>query len=150
MTIATNDLIVKFGTQTSVVSSGSLVSSTAMSIGADITALVNADDVQFASLVLVATFALATTAGAVVNIHARRLSVDGASSEAVPLAGSSGQYVGSFVCTGATSEVLVADWVALDGLKTSQSTEFYLENVSGQNMSAGWTLKATPMTNGPK
>jgi hypothetical protein len=48
-----------------------------------------------------------------------------------------------------TNYALQTGPVDLPMMKTSQEYEFYLQNSCGVTMSAGWTLKITPMALGP-
>ena len=59
-------------------------------------------------------------------------------------------YIGSFPhnnpSTGAQTASMRA---ALPNTKTSQTYNFYIENQTGQTISAGWDLHVTPLTIGP-
>lgn len=154
MAIATNDLIAKFGSLTSIDDgSTSSVASAAFSVAADITAWTNTDDVPFAKFLLNCQWATVTSvANKVVAIHARPINVDGTSDPVAPSASRS-RAIGYFNCYAAainTDYLFESDLCELPNLKSGQEYEFYLENLTGQTISAGWTLKIMPETRGPK
>lgn len=59
------------------------------------------------------------------------------------------KFLGSFPVENVTSAQYVAIDVRLPNTKTSQEYDFYIENQTGQTISAGWDLYVTPKTIGP-
>jgi hypothetical protein len=154
MAISTDSLIDFFGTQDSVDDgSTSSIADAAFSVAADITAWTNDDDAPACVMVLKCQFATAPTDGTVINVHGRKMDVDGTNDSPVPDAANLDQIIGNFTVDGtvatATDAYLTTNWMPLHNHKTSQQYEFYLENKTGQTISANWTLKITPCTKGP-
>jgi len=155
MAIAAKDLVDKFGTQT-VVDSGATASvlNASFSASADQLVFTNTDDVPNAVFVLSCQWAVLPTDNSVINLYARKLNVDGVNDTAIPDAANLDQYIGAFVADGTvavvTTAFLTTAVLALPNHVSGQQYEFYIENQSGQTISAGWTLKLTPLTIGPK
>jgi hypothetical protein len=119
------------------------VNSTAFSAAPDASlAAANHFNYPWADFVLTATFASAVGAGALVYLYRRDIDIDGTADAAVPSANLRSILVGKFDIPNTAS----SGSFPLPNVPLSAKCEFYLENVSGQNMSAGWTLKATPKT----
>lgn len=154
MAIATNDLIAKFGSLTSIDDgSTSSIASAAFSVAADISAWTNSDDVPYARFILKCQFATVTSvANKAVVLHARPINIDSTNDPVAPSA-SRLMQVGAFNIYAAaitTDYYFESSLVELPLLKSGQEIEFYLENLTGQTISAGWTLKIMPLSYGPK
>lgn len=156
MTIAANDTIRKYGAEDTVSAGGgtSAVTNGSYSAGGDAAAWTNDDDASLASFVLTMQYPSGTIAAGGVQLFARLLNTDGAVDEPVPSVNWEGHQLGSFP-TGAgmsasTSYPLELGPVELPSKKSSQEYEFYIKNSCGVTISAGWTLKVTPVTEGPK
>ena len=154
MPIATNDLIVKFGTLASVDDgTTSTIATAAFSVAADIVAWTNADDVPEAQFILSAQWATITgVANKAVIIHARPINIDGTLDPVIPSASRfmPVAYFNVFAAVINTTYYFESTKCVLPLLKTAQEFEFYLENQTGQTMSASWTLKIMPQSAGPK
>lgn len=130
------------GTTKTLVSSGAAVTSGSMSAASASTYGTNADgsDYPHAEFVLTVTFGAAPTVGKIVSLFARAMDIDGTADAPAPSTTYLRRFVGSFVVSAATSQSLIirAEDVPL-------LAEYYAYNVdTGQSMSSGWTLKATP------
>ncbi|MCC7082181.1 MAG: hypothetical protein IT530_16030 [Burkholderiales bacterium] len=154
MTIATNDRIEKFGAQASVDDgSTSAIASGAFSVAADIAAWTNTDDAPMAALVLRCQWATVTgVANRAVNVYVRLLNIQGTNDPVSPGVNRFGTYLGSFTiyAASANTDYYFDARVELPNMQSGQEYEFYLENQSGQTISAGWALWVTPVTDGPK
>lgn len=158
MTISTNDAVRKFGTQTTVTAGGgtAAVSATAgtYSASGDAAAWTNSDDVPLASFVLTVQYPSGTITAGGIQLMARLLNTDGTGDEPATTANWIGHWLGNFLTgTGmaATTNYSIAlGPVELPCAKTGQEYEFYVVNNCGVQLTAGWTLKITPTTDGPK
>ncbi len=156
MPIETDDLIVKHGTQDTVTAGGgtSAVSNGAFSAAADAVEWTNDDNTPLGKFALTWQYASGTIAAAgQIHLYARLKNIDGAADEAQPDASNKKHLLGSFrVDSGlatATNEV-IAESFPLVANAASQVYEFYIENETNVTISAGWILKVTPGTEGPK
>ena len=154
MAIGTDSLIDFFGTQVSVDDgTTSTISNNAFSAVGDITTFTNADDAPSCVMVLQVQFGTAPADGSVINIYAQKLNVEGTNDSPVPDGNNLDQYIGSFVVDGtvgsSTDMFLVTNWMTLPNHKTSQEYDFYIENKTGQTISANWNWFITPSTKGP-
>jgi hypothetical protein len=77
------------------------------------------------------------------------LDVQSTNDQEIPDADYGHVYVGSFPVNNVTSAQYQAIDISLPNGSTSQQYEFYVENKSGQSMSAGWDIYVTPKTYGP-
>jgi hypothetical protein len=155
MAISTNDQVDKFGSLTSVDdTSTSSIASAAFSVSADITAWTNTDDVQYAYFVLMCQWGTVTNvANKAVNIYARPINIQSTNDPVVPSASNLWQCIGGFNVYAAaisTDYYFFSSRCRLPNLKSGQEFEFYLENLSGQTISANWDLWIMPETSGPK
>ena len=138
------ELITVRGTEKTIVSSGTAVSSGAMSAASAATYGTTADGADYpdAEFVLTVTFGAAPTVMRTLALYARPLDIDGTSDSPVPSTTYQQKMVGSFVVSGDTTQSLICTARNLPKL-----AEYYVYNVdTGQSMSAGWTLKVTPLS----
>ena len=154
MAISTDSVIDFFGTKDAVDdTSTSSIADAAFSVTADITAWTNDDDSPACVMQLTCQWSVVPTDGSVINIYARKMNIDGTNDSPIPSAANLDQYIGSFVADGAvgtaTDAYLVTNWLTLPNHYTSQVYEFYIENQTGQTISADWDLDITPVTKGP-
>lgn len=155
MSIGTNDLIDKFGTLTSVDDgSTSSIATGAFSVAADISAWTNTDDVPFANFVLKCQWATVTgVANKVVNVYARPINIQSTNDPVAPGTNRAAQGIGAFSVYAAgtgTDYFFDSGICRLPNVKSGQEYEFYLENQTGQIISASWALWIMPITQGPK
>lgn len=153
MAIGTNDAIEKFGTQDAVDDgSTSSIADGAFSVAADITAWTNDDDAPSGRFVLRCQWGTVTSiAGKAVNLYGRPMNVEGTNDPPAPSANYLREALGSFTAPAASASTDV--WLTLDvdlpNFYSSQVWEFYLENLTGQTIAAGWAMWVTPATIGP-
>lgn len=89
------------------------------------------------------TFATAPTEGTVLALYARPINIDSTNDAEVPEATRPTVYIGSFV----VNNVTTAQYAELLAEDVPWEAEYYIHNNgTGQTVSAGWTLKATPCT----
>ena len=135
------------GTTTSAVTDGSFSAGTG-----DLVAWTNDDDAPEAAFALEFTTATTGDANSSLLLHARLMNVGsaGTEDEEVPDANFTQHFLGFFShnnpSTGAQTAALRA---VLPNTVTSQVYEFYVENLTGQTISAGWELSVTPISIGP-
>lgn len=99
-----------------------------------------------AKFVLKCTFATAPTEGSVLALYARPLDIDGTDDAEAPETTRPTVFVGSFIVNNVTTSQ-VMELLAQD---VPWNASYYLHNNgTGQAVSAGWTLKVTPFTEGP-
>lgn len=97
-------------------------------------------DVQF---VLRATFGVAPVEGAVIALYAQQLNLDGTDGADQAETTRPGKFIGAFV----VNNVATTQTLELIAEKVPRFASYWLHNVNtGQSISAGWTLKATPTT----
>ena len=156
MAISTNDAIRKYGTQDTVSAGGgtSAVSSGAYSASGDAATWTNDDDSDQASAVLTFQYPSGTITTVGVQLLCRLLNINGTTDEPALTANWTGHFLGSFrTGTGmsaTTNYAIETGPFILPSAKSSQEYEFYVLNSCGVTMTAGWTLKITPVADGPK
>ena len=155
MTISTNATVWFFGTEDTVTAGGgtSAVSNAAYSAAADAAAWTHDDDSQQASFVLTFQYPSGTITTGGIQLFARLINNNGTTGEPQPGTTWMGHFLGNFnTGTGmaaTTNYAVELGPVDLPLKKTSQEYEFYVLNSCGVTMTAGWTLKVTPMAIGP-
>lgn len=103
-------------------------------------------DFPLADFVLKADFGGAVGAGSVVNLYRQDLNIDGANDSPAPATTYKNLFVGSFVIPEGTS---ATGYYPLTDVPLIKDQQFSIENKTGQNISVGWDLKATPKTYEP-
>lgn len=153
MAISTNDLIDKFGTQDTVTTGtpGSIANN-AFSVAGDVALWTNDDDAPLAVFVLTCQWATVTNVSKKrVALYARVMNIDGTSDPVAPSSNRKAQPIGAFLvyaASTATNYLFDSGIVRLPNANVDQQYEFYIENQTSQTISAGWSLKVTPMTQG--
>lgn len=153
MAIGTGSLIDFFGTQDEVtVTTPSAVTDDSFSVTADINAWTNDDDALTAKALLVAQWAVAPTVFGRIKLYARLTNIHGSDASPVPSADYKGDLIASFRpelnCNINTDIYLPSEEFILPNLEASQRYEFYIENNTGQTISAGWDLHIGPKAAG--
>lgn len=154
MAIDADALIDVFGTMDSVDDgSTSSVANAAFSVAADITTWTNDDDAPLANFILKCQWATVTgVTNKTINLYARPMNVDSTDDTVSPGTSLRAILIGAFKVYAASASTnytfVIADAV-LPNIKASQEYEFYLENLSGQTISSGWTLKVMPKSKEP-
>lgn len=155
MAIGTNDAIRKYGTQDTVSAGGgtSAVSSGAYSASGDAVAWTNDDDSDQASAVLTFQYPSGTITTGGVQLLCRLLNIDGTTDEPALTANWQGHFLANFVTgtgmSATTDYAIESGPFILPSTKASQEYEFYVRNSCGVTMTANWTLKITPVADGP-
>ncbi len=155
MAIDTDDAIFKFGTQDKIDSTSGTVANNVFSVAGDVDSTwTNDDNAPFGSAVLACAFATMPTAGSI-GLYARLLNIEGTNDENPPLAaGYQPNQVGSFpidfnVANGVTFRTTIPHF-AMPQAGLDQAIEWYIKvQDTGQTLSSGWTLHATPKSLGP-
>lgn len=152
MTIGTDALIDFFGTQDAVTTTGSSTTDGSFTSAGTWT---NDDDAPDAAALLVAQWATATSiAGKAIHLYGRLHNVQSTNDASAPSSTNRVVYLGTFIApasTGATDFYmpLTTGRMRLPNQYTSQVYEFYIENSTGQTISANWSLYVTPISPGP-
>jgi len=149
MAISTDARIDFFGNQDTLGTTSAAVAIGAFSLATDLSTWVNDDDVREASVTLAITFASAPDANSSIPLFLRLLDIEGTNDQEVPSATFQHVYVNSFPVNNVTSAQRISIDISLPNMKTSQNYEYYLQNLTGQIMPAGWDVFPTPKTDGP-
>ena len=154
MAISTDAVVLFWGTPDTLGTTTSAVSNAAFSDGTnDLVAWTNDDDAPLAIFALEFTTATTGNAGSTIDLYARPLNIGDAGTEdaEVPDANFGHMYLGSFPHNNPSTSAQVATFgmVGLPNVVTSQIYNFYIQNNTGQTISAGWELTVTPVTFGP-
>lgn len=156
MAIAENALIEFFGTPDVVDgTTPGAVASDGFSIIDAATGLIawtNDDDAPSATFVLTFDLAVTGTEGSVINLYTKLVDIDGSTGDTEdPSAENLTAYLGSFLYDdNATTSSMIATCIAkLPNMMTQQVHHFFIENKTGQQIDAGWSLRVTPLTYGP-
>ncbi len=150
MAIGTDAAVEFFGTQDDLDSTSALVASNGFSIATDLVTWTNDDDAPQASIILELTMNVAAADNSGVNLYFRALNVEGTNDDSVPEAEYQHTFIGFFpVLNGITSLQRSTKRIALPNFETSSEWEVYIENKTGQQIDAGWTVFVTPITIGP-
>tara|TARA_R110000850_G_scaffold104096_1_gene214339 strand:- start:21 stop:476 length:456 start_codon:yes stop_codon:yes gene_type:complete len=139
-----------FGTQDTLGTSSAAVSDAAFSIATDLSTWTNDDDAQVASVTLLANFAVAPDANSAVNLFYRLLNVEGIYDNPIPDSNFQHTFAKVIPLNDATGDQYVTVIVSLENGYSSQQYEFYIQNESGQTISAGWNLYVTPKAVGSR
>lgn len=149
MTIGTDAARGFFGTQDTLGTSSSAVSDDAFSVAADLSTWVDTDNALKASVILLANFSVAPTANSAIILYLRLLDIQSTNDQSVPNANFKHVMAGRFPLDATTSAQYCPIDIFLPGTKESQNYEFYLHNLSGQSLPAGWDIFVTPKATGP-
>ncbi len=149
MAISTDAAINFFGTQDTLGTSSATVADAAFSIAGDLSTWTNDDDAPQASVTALIDYSVAPDANSVVNLYLRLLNTQSTNDQETPDANFQHTFVGSFPVNDVTTNQYITIDISLPNGQTSQQYEFYIENVTGQTIQAGWDLYVTPKTIGP-
>lgn len=142
-----NEIIRSFGTQKTLEANGGTIANNAITQANDASYSTSADGANYPDAEFVASFSfsVAPTEGTVLALIARTLNIDGTNDAEVPEAARADRYVGQFV----VNNVTTTQYAACFARNVPREADYYLLNSgTGQTVSAGWTLKVTPMTFG--
>lgn len=150
MAIGTNSAIEFYGTQDDLGSSSAEVTDGSFSIASDVAQWTNDDDAPSASITLLADWdTTGPDANSVVNLYAKLHNTEGTNDGEVPDANHRHVYIGTFPMNDVLTNQYITIKVALPNYKTSSLYEFFVENITGETLQAGWILYITPITIGP-
>lgn len=156
MAIGTDASIDFFGTQDTVTAGGgtSAVNDGAYSAAADTDTWTNDDDAKYAAFALKFQYPSGTIDKNGIRLYARLMNIDGTNDEPQPDANWDNHFLGIFqtdagLAVTTDNYLTLGHNVRLPNQYTSQVYEFFIYNDCGVQMSAGWTLKVTPITDGP-
>lgn len=150
MAIDSGDAVNSFGTQTTVSDTTANVADLAFSVAGDAATFPNTDNAPQASFVAMFNFSVSPDTNSAVNLYCRPMNIDGGNDQEVPSASFRHGFLDSFPVDAVTTAQYVSVDVVLPNTYSGQVYEFYIENITGQTIPAGWTLKITPKTLGPK
>jgi hypothetical protein len=149
MAITTNDMIVKLGTTKTLEANGASIANNTV-IQADdamYSIIDDGDNAPDAEFVLACTYATAPTVNTTIDLYAAEQDIDGTNDAANPTTTYKPRYIGSFV----VNNVTTTQYLKLRACDVPTIARYFLHNNgTGQTVSAGWTLKVTPRTVGPK
>lgn len=139
------ETIVVFGAPKTLEANGGSIANNALAQADDATYDIVTDGGSFPGALFVAavTFASAPTEGTVIALLARPLDIDGAADAQAPEATRPVRFIGSFI----VDNVTTTQYMECVADRLPKVASYYLHNLgTGQTVSAGWTLKVTPMT----
>lgn len=139
------EIIRLFGTTKTLEANGASAASAAIVQANDATYSTSADGGNYPDAEFVVSFAFATapTENGVLALVAQLLDIDGTSDAEVPEATRADRFIGNFI----VNNVTTTQFAALFARNVPRLASYYLLNTgTGQTLSAGWTLKVTPMT----
>jgi len=149
MAIDTNDMIVKLGTTKTIEASGASIANNTIVQANDATysIIADGDNAPDAEFVLACTYATAPTVNTTIDLYAAEQDIDGTNDADNPTTTYKPRYIGSFV----VNSVTTTQYLKLRASDVPTVAYYYLHNNgTGQTIGAGWTLKVTPRTVGPK
>lgn len=146
-----NDSIDKFSAQTALDDTSGSVADDAYSVTGDLIEWTNTDDAPLATIILLATIPIAPSSlRQTINLYAQLLDIDGTDDALVPSDSFQQIPLGSFPVDTITTAQIIPLQIALPNAETSQKYKFFIKNITGQTISAGWDLKIRGKTIGPK
>jgi hypothetical protein len=144
-----NETIVTLGTPVTLEANGAAISNNNVGIADDDTYVRSSDGGGFRDVLFRATltFATAPTENAPVIVLLRPLNIGGAGNHAETPENGATTFKGLAACAFVVNNVTTAQYVEAVGYNVPADFEAYLwNNATGQTISAGWTLTATPQT----
>lgn len=150
MAIGTDSAIDFFGTQDTLGTSSAAVTNGSFSIASDLSTWVNDDDAKFASIVLLADWnTTAPDVNSSIKLYARLLNIQSTNDQDVPDANFQHVFMGRFPVNDVLTNQYIPIIISLPNNETSQNYEFYINNLTGQTIQAGWDIFITPKAIGP-
>ena len=145
MALVAGTSIETFGGSVQVITGATQVVDDAFSAQGDCVAWTNSQNASFASFLLTAIFASAPTVNTPVNLYARLINISGTDDELIPSTTYQPHFLGSLIVGAATNQwVMLADAPLPNG-QDAQQFEFFIENKSGQTLTAAtWNLAINP------
>ena len=154
MAIGADSAILFWSTADALGNTTSAVTAASFSDGTnDLDAWTNSDDAPLAIFALEFTTATTGDAGSTIDLYAMPLNIGNAGTEdsEIPDSNFKHIYLGSFPHNNPSTSAQTATFglVGLPNVITSQIYNFYIQNNTGQTISASWELTVTPVTYGP-
>ena len=140
-----NEVTRAFGTIRTLEANGGSIANNAIAAAddADYSTATHGSNYPDAEFVASFTFSVAPTEGTVLALIARTINIDGTADAEAPEATRADRFIGNFV----VNNVTTLQYAACFGRNVPREASYYLLNSgTGQTVSAGWTLKVTPMT----
>lgn len=140
-----SEIIYAVGTVKTLASSGAAIANGSLAQATTASYDVVADGSGFTDgeFVLTGTFATAPTEGTVLALYAQPLDVDGTLDAETPETTRPTMRIGTFV----VNNVTTTQTIVCRGYDLPLLASYYIHNVNtGQQLSAGWTLKVKPLT----
>lgn len=143
-----DEVIYTYSSQVTLEASGGSCASDAY-VAADDADLTSANTGNFplADFALSCAFGAGIAAGKSINLYRRDLNIDSTNDEPAPSASWPNSLVGIFQL--ASGHGTDTSYYSCPDVPLTQNCEFHIQNKTAQNLSAGWTLKATPKTTKP-
>lgn len=156
MAIGTGAVIDFFGTQDTISAGGgtSAVTDTSFSATGDTIEWTNDDDAIKAGLVLTFQYPSGTIDNNGVHLYMTLRNINSTADEPESDSGFENHYVGTFptdsgLAATTDNDLTLGHNIELPNQYTSQVYKFFIKNDCGVTMTAGWTLKITPVSPGP-
>lgn len=157
MAIGADSTIEFWGTEDEVTTTGSpgpaSIANDGFSTAADIVTWTNDDDAPWVYFLLKVAYGTGPTIGSSIVLHAQQKNLQSSSpsiDNPVPDSNFGGGAIGSFPVDNVTAaQYCPVQLIRLPNYKTSAEWDFFLENKTGQAVSADWQLWAKPATWGP-
>ena len=150
MAIGTDDQVEKTGTPVALATtSGTVAKDGAFSVVGDLAQFTNSDEAPMAKALLEFAMTLAPAAGQVIQLFAQLIAVASGVDTTVPQANHQEVYMGDFRVLDTTNDQDVAIDIRLPNWKDSSIYQFYLRNLTDEELEATWELTITPKTIGP-
>lgn len=149
MAIGENATIGFFGTQDDLNDTSGSVADGAFSVAGDLLQLTNDDDALNGAVVLQFTCALTPNVGSAIKLYAQLISIVSTNDAQVPTANFPHTFLASIPVKDVTSEQFVDVQINLPGVEASQVYQYFIENLTGVSINAGWRPHNTPKAAGP-
>ena len=144
MAITTGAAVEEFGTQTTVITTGSTVNTDSPSLIGDATSFTNTANAVSANFVFTGSFGVAPDVDGTIDLYAQLLDVDGTNDTVIPSASYENIYLGLFpLQSDASGSQTLSLVTGLPNAKSSQEYNFFIINRAGQNLTSGATVKIT-------
>lgn len=150
MAIGTDAAINFVGAQDSLDNTSGSVADDAFSVAGDLLDWTNDDDALTVDIVLEANFSVAPDANSSVALFAQVLNVVSTNDPLIPTANYQDVFLTSFPVKDVTGNRFSnPKTISLPRLQSSQIVDYFIQNNTGQTISAGWDLHVTPNAIGP-
>lgn len=147
-----NEVVLVEGSQKTLEANGASTANDVVSEANDATYSVSSDGGGFPHALFVLRLQFATITSVqnkTVNLYARPLDIDGTSDSDAPESGANfkGRFIGAFVINAQSANT--NEFVEIQAFDLPRVASYWIDNQTGQTISAGWTLKVTPFSYKP-